>query len=174
MLLGNKHCSTCCAPVFAHLWALYPMGIQLFVLCTISLDTTFCTHAWVILFFFFFFWVEFLLELSLQISSRTAVSLQLNVIVFFSVFLWKVMLVGQLVLRACLYQSSRFFGYFVQGVGATTLNIYSCSWDYIQVLTFLYKQPIHTTFFVSVLFWFLLWYILWKKQKILVLIVSLM
>ena len=96
------------------------MGTQLFVLCTISLDTTFCTHACVILFFFFFFFWFFLSRvsawtLSLQISSRTAVSLQLNVIVFFSVFLWKVMLVGQLLLRACLYQSSRFFGYFVQG-----------------------------------------------------------
>ena len=68
---------------------------------------------------FFFFWFFFsrvsAWTLSLQISSRTAVSLQLNVIVFFSVFLWKVMLVGQLLLRACLYQSSRFFGYFVQG-----------------------------------------------------------
>ena len=77
-------------------------------------------HMPVLFCFFFLFFFVFLSRvsawtLSLQISSRTVVSLQLNVIVFFSVFLWKVMLVGQLLLRACLYQSSCFFGYFVQG-----------------------------------------------------------
>ena len=125
--------------------------------------------------FLFFFWVEFLLGHSLCRFPQGQLFLCSWMWLPFSQFfygkwcLWVSCFWGLVYIRvaASLAILSR-------GVGATTLNIYSCSWDYIQVLTFLYKQPIHTTFFVSVLFWFLLWYILWKKQKILVLIVSLM